>query len=212
MPIIRLLLLMLITAVTAGCMAPKSFVDPSFPKLSYEELGRRASPLKLVLRSEFQRNGEPLGRADPTLRDNTERILRASGVVTPSTEGAEGEIRVVVNNVADVGTAFAKGFGSGLTFGIVGTTVTDAYEMTVTITVAGRTFSRSGVRHALHTTLGNTSTPDGLETVAPNVAFERVLEQMILRVLKEYQASPEYSLFRWNDGRQTRDGAPARNG
>jgi hypothetical protein len=93
----------------------------------------------------------------------------------------------VVNNLADVGAAGAKGFGTGLTFGLVGTTVTDAYEMSVTITVGTKTFTRTAVKHAIHTAIGNTSTPQGLEIVPLNVAFQRVLEQMILRVLKEYQ-------------------------
>jgi hypothetical protein len=173
----------------AGCISPKSFVDPSYPKVSYDELQKRPSPLKLSLTSQFQRNGEPFPRADPTLKDNTERVLRASGVILPVVDGAEGQIRVVVNNVADASAAAAKGFGTGLTFGLVGSTVTDAYEMSVTITVGTKTFTRTAVKHAFHTAVGNTSTPAGLETVPPNVAFERVLEQLIIRVLKEYQLS-----------------------
>ena len=157
--------------VLAGCVSPKSFIDPNFPKLTYEEVQKRPSPLKLSLTTQFQRNGEPFPRADPTLKDNTERILRASGVVSPVSEGSEGEIRIVVNNIADTGSAAAKGFGTGLTFGLVGTTVTDAYEMSVTITVGTKSFTRTAVKHAFHTAIGNTSTPPGLETVAATAAL-----------------------------------------
>jgi hypothetical protein len=179
--------LIAVTMLLAGCISPKSFLDPNYPKVSYEELQKRPSPLKLTLTTQFQRNDEPLARADPMLKDSSERILRASGVIVPVTEGAEGQIRLVVNNIADMTAARAKGIGTGLTLGLVGTTVTDAYEMSVTITVGVQTFTRTAVKHAFHTTVGNTSTPQGVETVPPNVAFERVLEQMILRVLKEYQ-------------------------
>jgi hypothetical protein len=177
--------------VLAGCISPKSFIDPSYQKVAYDEVQKRPAPLRLKLAVEFQRNGEAFPRADATLRDNTDRILRASGVVTPVADGGEGEIRVVVNNVADRSSAAAKGFGTGLTFGLVGTTVTDAYEMSVTIRVNGRTITRTDVKHAFHTAIGNTTTPAGLETVSPSVAFQRVVEQMLLRVLQDVQRTGE---------------------
>lgn len=174
-----------------GCISSKSFVDPTYPKVTYEQLQRRAAPLRLSLTSQFQRNGEPFPRADPILKDNADRVLRASGVVLPVTDKADGQMRIVVNNIADSAAAGAKGFGTGLTFGLVGTTVTDAYEMTVAITVGDKTFTRTAVKHAIHTAIGNTSVPPGLETLPLQVAFERVLEQMIIRVLKEYQLGTE---------------------
>lgn len=173
----------------SACVNPSSFVDPGQPKLTYEALNKRSEPLKLKLTVQFQRNGDPLPRADSTLRDNTERILRGTGVVTPVENGQEGEIKVVVNNIADTGQAAAKGFGSGLTFGLVGTTVMDAYEMSVTITANGKTVTRTAIKHAIFTAIGNTSLPEGIEAVPINVAFGRVLEQMLLRALQDLQRS-----------------------
>ncbi len=173
----------------SACVNPRSFVDPGQPKLTYEALNKRSEPLKLKLTVQFQRNGDPLPRADSTLRDNTERILRGTGVVTPVENGQEGEIKVVVNNIADTGQAAAKGFGSGLTFGLVGTTVMDAYEMSVTITANGKTVTRTAIKHAIFTAIGNTSLPEGIEAVPINVAFGRVLEQMLLRALQDLQRS-----------------------
>ncbi len=174
----------------SGCMSPKSFVDPTFPKVTYEEIKRSPSPPKVVLTTQFQRHGEHFPKADSTLRDSAERVLRASGAVFPSSDGNQGQIHIVVNNIGEDGAA-AKGFGAGLTFGIVGTTVMDAYELSITMKVGQRTFSRQAVRHAIHTTIGNASTPPGVETVPINVAFDRVLEQLLLRVLKEYQITSD---------------------
>lgn len=179
----------------AGCISPKSFVDPTYPKVSYDEVKRKETPLRLILLTEFQRNGEHLTKVDSILRDNTERVLRTSGVITPVVSDGEGQIKVIVNNVGDKGAAAAKGFGTGLTFGLVGTSVTDAYEMTVSITVNGKTVERTAIKHALHTAIGNTSVPDGMETMPINAAFERVLEQMILRVLRDMQATGELSHY-----------------
>jgi len=179
-----------------GCISSKSFVDPSFPKVAYEEVKKRTEPLKLKLAVEFQRNGQPFPRADTTLRDNAERVLRGSGVVTPVAAQEEGEMKLIVNNIADLGAAGAKGFGTGLTFGLVGTTVTDAYEMSLTITVKGKTVTRTAIKHAIHTGIGNTTIPEGQEVVPLDVAFGRVVEQMLLRSLKDIQQSGELAWLR----------------
>jgi hypothetical protein len=187
----RLFLMFVVSVFLAGCMSPKSFVDPNFPRVSYDDVAKRSVPLRLVLGVEFQRNGEPFQKVDSTLRDVTERVLRASGVVIPIADGGEGQIRVVVNNIADLGGAVAKGFGTGLTFGLAGSTVTDAYEMLVSITANGKTITRTAIKHALHTAIGNTSTPPGLEVMPPSTAFQKVMEQMLLRVLQDVQRTGE---------------------
>lgn len=183
-------------AALAGCISPKSVVDPTFPKLSYEDVKKRSEPLKLKLQVEFQRNGKHYPGADATLRDNAERVLRSSGVVTPVAAQEEGEMKLVVNNIADTGAAASKGFGTGLTFGLVGTTVTDAYEMSLAITANGKTITRTEIKHAIHTSIGNTTIPEGLEVVTPNDAFGRVVEQMLLRSLKDIQDSGELAWLR----------------
>lgn len=185
----RRLSLLVFVYMLAACTSTRSFVDPTFPKMSYDDIQKSQSVKKLKLTVEFQRNGERFEKAEPLLKDSTERVLRASGLVLPDAQGTDGTIHVVVNNLADIGGAVGKGIGTGLTFGLAGSTVTDAYEMQLNITAGGKTFTRSDVKHALHTAIGRTQTPDGLETMPSNVAFERVLEQMLLRVLKEYQSS-----------------------
>ena len=188
----RIAMVAVLSCITlAGCSSPKSFIDPSVAKLSYDDVKRRAEPLKLKLVVEFQRNGEHLPKVDSTLRDNAERVLRGTGVIVASDDHPVGEIKVVVNNIADMAAARAKGFGTGLTFGLAGSTVTDAYEMSISITENGKTVSRSGIKHSLFTIIGRGNVPEGSETIPPNVAFERVLEQMILRALHDMQSTGE---------------------
>lgn len=177
----------------SGCISQKSYLDPSFPKVGYEDLQRKDSPTRLKLVVEFQRNGKPLPKADATLRDDAERVLRGSGLITPVADAGQGEVRIVVNNISDVVAARAKGFGTELTFGLVGTTHTDAYELSIFITTNGKTVSRTSIRHAFHTAIGNTSIPPSLETITPSQAFERVLEQLLLRALQDMQKSGELS-------------------
>jgi len=192
-PKIRMLFLIVTSLVITGCISSKSFIDPSFPKVAYEDLKKKKEPLPLRLVVEFQRNGEPYHIADTMLRNIAERILQDSSVVTPVADASQGEVKIVVNNIIDRVNVFAKGFGTGLTLGLTGTTVTDTYELSIFITANGKTISRTAIKHALHTAIGDTSVPPGVETVSPGVAFERVLEQMLLRALKEMQQSGELS-------------------
>lgn len=174
-----------------GCVSPRSFLDPSVPAVSYGDLGKRAEPLKLKLTVEFQRNGEPFPRADPILKDGAQRVLRATGLIVPTDANAAGSIRIVMNNIGDLKQAEAKGTKTGLTLGLAGSTVKDAYEMRVSIAAVGRTAAIAVIKHALYTSAGNETLPPGVETVPPNVGFDRVLEQMLLRVLRDMQKAGE---------------------
>lgn len=125
--------------------------------------------------------------AYPTLNAIIERTLRGSGVTLPTSDGVDGEIRVTVNNIADLGGAAARGFETGLTFGAVGSTVVDTYEMSASLNARGRTASRSGVSHSMYTAIGNTSLPPNVEVTTVDLAFQKVVESMLLRVLQEMQ-------------------------
>jgi len=179
--------LLCLGVLVSGCISPRSYVDQSFQGASYEEINRRREPMRATVVVEFQRNGETYSGAQPLLRDISERVLRGTGVILPTPGGPDGVVRIVVNNFGDLAAAAARGFGTGLTFGAVGTTVTDNYEMTITITAGGVTRSKSGIRHALHTAIGNTSLPSGVEPVTPDMAFQRVVEAMLLRAVRDMQ-------------------------
>jgi len=49
------------------------------------------------------------------------------------------------------------------------------------------------VKHALYTAMGNATLPPGVEAIPVNVAFVRVLEQMLLRALADMQRAGELS-------------------
>lgn len=182
----------------AGCASPKkSFLDTSFPKVEYSDIKKRDEPLRLKLIVEFQRNGEHFAKGDIPLKDYTARILKRSGIVSPidalspAGEHEQGEIRVVLNNIADSSTVAAEASGTGFPLWMVGKTITDAYELAMFITTAETTISRTGIKHAVHTAIGNMSIPDSAQAFPQDDAFGRVLEQMILRALQDFQKSGE---------------------
>ncbi len=190
---LNVLLVICVLFLLAGCISPKSYLDPSQPKIGYTDLTRPSKPIPLKLTTEFQRNGEPNPKANATLLDGSSRILRASGMIEPDGQNSVGSMHITVNNVADIATAATKGFGTGLTFGLIGSTVSDNYELTMQITINDKTITKAGIRNGIATAIGNTSTPAGVETFTPSLAFQKVLEQMILEALKQIQSDNSLS-------------------
>jgi hypothetical protein len=153
-------------------------------------LSRSQPPYSLSVKVEFQRNGTSLPGVDRQLLDDVSRSLRASGVVVPY-EGkgaADGELNFVVNNVASLGGSAAKGFGTGVTFGLVGSHVTDGYEMTVRLT-QGDVIEVRKYQHAIYSTVGNASGPVGLTAVPFATAFNQVVDDLVLNFIKDMQTT-----------------------
>ncbi len=186
---IRMIGLLVFCAFLQGCISMHSYVDPQFHHAGYSDLARSQQPYALSIKTEFQRNGVAQPRADRLLSDDVIRTLRASGVVVPydGKGPADGEISITVNNVANVGNSAAKGFGTGLTFGLVGSHVTDGYEMTGRLTQSDFTEERK-YQHAILSTVGNASGPPGLTPVALATAFNQVIDDLVLNFLKDMQS------------------------
>jgi hypothetical protein len=195
----KIFLLPLIALALTGCISPKSYVDPTFGKTSYEDLKRKVAPPKWQIQVEFQRNGERYDRAEGFVKDQVEKVVRASGVATPTSDLAAPVLKVVLNNVADMGSAAGKGFGTGLTFGLVGSTVTDGYVMNTSLTLAGKEVRASEYKHAVHTTIGNTSGPAGLTPMTSAEAVSKAIEQMLLNALKDLEKAQPTTAASWFD-------------
>jgi hypothetical protein len=178
-----------------GCASPPtaSFLGASFPKVEYKDVRKSAKPPRLRLAVEFQRNGAHFPKGDVPLRDYAAAILNDTGVmsisdvITESEEQEQGEVRIVLNNIADSGTIAAETSRSPLPLWMVGKTITDAYEMSLFITAGGKTVSRTGIHQAIHTAIGNMVVPSGIESFPHNKAFGKMLEQMILKALVDLQ-------------------------
>ena len=172
--------------ICSGCLSMKSYVDQSYSKVRYEDLSKSGQALALRVNVEFLRNGTRFPKADGELRGHVERVLRGSGLITPSAS-ADGEITIAVDNVGDRGAAAAKGVGTGLTLGLAGSTVQDAYTMTVTLNAGGKTVTKAGYKHVLITTVGRKQAPAGLTPTTPTAGFGTVVEQMLLNALSDLQ-------------------------
>lgn len=173
--------------VLSGCTTARSYLDPGIPTVKYEDLVRPAQALKLDVSAEYQRNGDHIERSGRFLKDKVERILLASGVIVPTLGSDVGEIHVVFDSLIDRDVAASKGVGAGLTFGQIGSTSQYAFEMSVTITVNGKKFTHEGLHHSVFTLDGSSAAPKGVKLTTLVTAVDKVIEQMLLVALKEYQ-------------------------
>lgn len=172
----------------SGCISAKTYVDPSFSNSSYEDIKPVEEKYQSDILIEFQGNGEHFSRGDAELRGLVERTLRATGIVLPGDPSSKYSIKVVANNIADAGKAFAKGFGTGLTFGAAGSLVTDYYEASIKFVDEDGTKHAGTYKHALHKTIGNKTAPfENVEPTTPADGFGTVVEETILNFIKEMQ-------------------------
>lgn len=178
---------LILPLVLSGCVAANSYLDPGIPAVKYEDLVRPAQPLELEVSVESRRNGDHIERSGRVLEDKVERILLASGLIAPTLVSDVGEIHVVLDILEDRDVAASKGVGGGLTFGPTGSGFQYAFDMSVTITVHGKKFTHEALHHSVFTIDDSTAAPKGVKMTTRRAAVDKVIEQMLLAALKEYQ-------------------------
>jgi hypothetical protein len=176
-------------AVLPGCLSMKSYVDPALPMVHKSDIAGAPSPKPLQVAFEFRTKGALNASATSQMRPRLIAVASESGLFTTvsatAPEGADsGLLTVVIDNIAITDNAAAKGFGTGLTLGAVGSIVTDGYTCTATY-VRNSITTQVSTKHALHTTIGNHAGPAGLTPVTPQQGVEQVIDQLSWNVIKQ---------------------------
>ncbi|GAA0654887.1 hypothetical protein [Brevundimonas lenta] len=169
--------------VLTGCLATKSYVDPTLPRVARADIAAPANLHPVQVAVEFRTRGTANAAGTAEVQPRVVAIAAESGLFsTVSREAAgpdAGLLTVMIDNVPLEGeNAEAEGFGTGLTLGAVGSMVTDTYVATVTYSRGGETTSVD-VRHALHTTIGNHAGPEGLAPVSMLEGSHQVIDQIV---------------------------------
>ena len=190
-PMALLLAVTALASVLPGCIAIQHhYVDPALAKRLYSDLHpkRELRPLYVVV--EFQTFDKTNPHGTSIAQEKVSKILHASklfSTVAYATTQLMDRLNIVINNHADIGEAVAKGVGTGLTLGLIGSTVTDHYSLTATFQALGKEPIQKVYRHALHSTIGITSGPEGLTSLPLEEAFEAIIQDLILNLLYDLQ-------------------------
>lgn len=181
----------------SGCIAPRMFVDPALGDVPASERVAAADPRPVQFVFEFRTKGAANARATNQLRAQITETVRASGLFSevsnaPVPNGAM--LAVTIDNVPQEDAA-ARGFGTGLTFGLAGTTVTDFYEANARyVPSAGASELRTQVRHAIHTQIGATEAPANMvQAASPQEAVNTTMRQILERLLYNLAKEPDFS-------------------
>lgn len=175
--------LLALAMLATGCIAPRSYVDAKFHAGAQNQSHRiQNRPVRLTVLG--QTNGRENSAATRFWKSQVEKSLIASGcfVIAPSGD----ELNITINNIGDLGSAASSGFATGLTFGAVGSNVTDRYVMTVNYGRGGGTRFNRTYEHALHTVVGNARAPEGaIGPMSPMEAAAQVGDDLIRRFIND---------------------------
>jgi hypothetical protein len=186
---LRALALACASVLLSGCLAPKMFLDPTLPKAGKADVVAVAAPQPVHFLYEFQTRGSPNARATNLTKEKVTATVKESGLFSEVSEQArenQRRLTLVINNVPITNDAGAKGFGVGLTFGLVGAVVTDGYECTATLSAPGAEPVVYTYKHAIHSSIGNTAPPMGLTAEeSPTIAVHKLVEQLTWSALRD---------------------------
>ena len=185
-------------AITSACAT--MYVDNGLPEVPPERMPKvaQASPVQLLF--EFRTKGTLNTRATDFLKDDVAEITRKSGLfssVSNEPISGAGVLSLVIDNVPITGQsdAAAKGFVTGLTFGLAGSAVSDGYTCTADYVLpAGNTRLKKEVRHAIHTTVGAKGAPAN-STKAKNMeaAARTMTSQIVSNALSQLAEDPAFA-------------------
>jgi hypothetical protein len=173
------------------------YVDKGLKDVAPAEYMKPPEPKPVQLLFNFQTKGAANARATKFLSEEVTRTVTASGLFSSvSTDPVSGGalLSITLNNVPITDNAFAKGFATGLTFGLAGSQVSDGYVCTVDyLPAAGRAQLQKKLRHAIHTTVGAKGAPDnGIKAKNPTEAVTTMARQIVGNGLKDLSLDPQF--------------------
>lgn len=191
----------IVVATAASQVLAGAYVDNALGDVSADQWAKVAAPQPVQLLFEFETNGAPNPRATKFLADKVTETVKSSGLFsqildTPATSGAL--LHVVINDVADSGArahAEGKGFVTGLSLGLVGSTIAETYECKVEF-AAGPSSDKivKTARHKLYTQLGLTAQAPANATKVANTreAIYTVARQCVANPLNAVAQEPAF--------------------
>lgn len=182
-----------------GCAS--HYVDGNTPEVPVASYKKPASVQPVQFLFEFQTKGVANARATQIVAPRVRSQVESSGLFAsvsdaPTPGGAL--LSITLNNVPLSDDAFSKGFMTGLTFGLAGSQVSDGYICTARYTPAsGGNAVTAQARHAIHTTMGATSSP-GNAVKADNIdaAVTLMTRQVMSQVLDQLSKDPAFAAAR----------------
>lgn len=179
----------------AGCATP--YLDGAVKEVPPSQFVKPAQPAPVQVVVEFQTKGAANARATDHVKPWVMEDLKASGLfasVSDKPASGAGVLSVTINNIVLTDDAYSKGFMTGLTFGLAGSTVTDGYLCTVRYlpTNGGAAIVKTS-KHAIHTALGSSGAPPGgVKAKSLDDAVRTMVRQILGIALNDLSRDPAF--------------------
>lgn len=185
------------TLLLSGCIVPRMFVDPALGDVAASERVAVVNPMPVQFIFEFRTKGAANARATNQLREQMTELVGSSGLfseVSANPVPGGALLSVTIDNVPQEDAA-SRGFATGLTLGLAGTTVTDFYEASARYAPgAGAGELRAQARHAIHSQIGATAAPANMVQAAnPEEAVRTTMRQILEHMLYDLARQPGFS-------------------
>jgi hypothetical protein len=193
-----LALMAALSAGSAGCAT--LYVDNALGDTPASAYHRPAAPKPVQTLFVFKTKGIDNARATTAVRKDVMNTVQESGLFSaigpdPVPDGAVLSITVDNVPITSPQEAAAKGFATGLTFGLAGNEVTDGYVCTIEyIPATGANKISVTEHHAIHATIGAHSAPANA-TRAPTMqdGVKTMLHQIVAAGLKDVSNDPAFA-------------------
>jgi hypothetical protein len=175
---------MAIAAAALGGCVSGVYVDTTLKDVPAAERVAVANPQPVQLFYEFQTKGARNAHATDLTKDMVMKAIKDSALFStvtaePAANGAM--LNISINNVALTDDVFAKGFITGFTFGLVGSTVGDGYVCTVDYVSGPNAEKLQAVtRDAIYASFGTGQQPKSTQKVK---GFQEAIEMMTHKIV-----------------------------
>jgi hypothetical protein len=184
------------SSVLTGCA--NFYVDNGLRAADTAQVTKPASPKPVQLFFNFQTKGSPNAQATQQLKGQVTDLVKESGLFSEIKDVAApgvGSLQLTINNIALTEDAAAKGFMTGLTLGLAGTTVGDGYacDLQYKASDAGPKIEAKA-NHAIYTSIGASSGPDAAATKMSSIneAVTTMVRQAVKTLLVKLSNDPQF--------------------
>ncbi len=191
---LRLALAFTLASLLTGCAS--FYVDSATPEVAASEY-KKPVPLQPVqVLFQFQSKGVSNDVATKQLKGRVIEQVRSSGLFASVSEqpvAGAALLALTLNNVPLDDSAFAKGFVTGLTFGLAGSKVSDGYVLTLNYRSDQVSPQSKQARHAIHTTIGAAAAPgNAVKAASVEEAVYLMTRQVMSQGLKALSDDPAF--------------------
>lgn len=184
------------SAVLSGCAS--FYVDNGLKQADTTPVVKPATAKPVQLFFSFKTKGQPNGQATQYLQGQVTDLVKQSGLFSELRDAAApgvGTLQITINNEPLTQDAAAKGFVTGLTLGLAGSTVGDGYRCDLSYKASDNAPElQAQANHAIYTSIGNSGGPDAAATKMANgdEAIHTMVRQAVKALLVKLSTNPQF--------------------